>query len=492
MPAGSRRQIRSSPPAENDGGASARAAGSVWSDAKITPPAPPAPIAAHPRLFAALDAAMAKPLIWIYAPPGAGKTTLVSAWLTRRRDPSIWLRLDGEDSEPSTFFFEVGRAEALARGASTVRLPLLTPGFQHGPQAFARRALRALVEGDRLVTLALDDYQELAAASIVHACLAAGIEEFGARGRIVAISRSAPPKEFAKLRVNGLVSVIDPETLRLDLPEARAVARARGLTVEDLNIARAHEAAQGWTAGVILMLEAQSSGMAHEHATSLVMPELLFDYFAVEALERFRASDQRALMSLSDMPTMSAAEAERLSGDPTTGALLGRLAREGFFTVRDSFSEPQYRFHPLFREFLALCAARNFNEAQRRRLSENAAAILAERGEPEAAANLLRRNADWPRLAALVKTWAARLETSGRHRTFGAWIGHLPATVVDDDAWLTYWAAVAVAPFTPPTARLKFKRALALFDAADDVTGVAMAGGALLELRSPAITLPIA
>jgi ATP/maltotriose-dependent transcriptional regulator MalT len=468
----------------NEGGRRPRRVSAFgWSDAKLTPPEPPARLAAHRRLFAALDAAMDKPLVWIHAPPGAGKTTLVSAWIAKRRFRSIWLRLDGEDSEPSNFFFGLARAEALSRGAPTTRLPLLTPGFRHAPLAFARRVSRALVSGDgapeELVTVALDDYQQLSLDSIVHACLAAGVEELGRRGRILAISRAAPPKEFARHRVNGLVGVIDPERLRLDVSETRAVARVRGFKVEEPKILRAHEAAQGWTAGVILMLEAASAPPGP--APSPVMPELLFDYFAVEALGRFDASEQQALMSLSDMPTMSAAEAERLSGDPGAGAMLERLVREGFFTVRDSFHDPQYRFHPLFRDFLALSAARRFSDSERRRLSESAAAILSERGEPEAAVPLLKRSEDWRQLAAVIKTWAARLEASSRHRTFGAWIALLPRALVEEDGWLSYWAAVAEAPFAPPAARLNFKRALVLFDAAEDVTGVVLAGAALLD-----------
>jgi ATP/maltotriose-dependent transcriptional regulator MalT len=42
------------------------------------------------RLFRLLDAARKRPVVWISAPPGSGKTTLVGSFFDARRLPCLW------------------------------------------------------------------------------------------------------------------------------------------------------------------------------------------------------------------------------------------------------------------------------------------------------------------------------------------------------------------------------------------------------------------
>ena len=44
----------------------------------------------RPRLFALLDEAATRPIVWVCAAPGAGKTTLVASYLEARRRPHPW------------------------------------------------------------------------------------------------------------------------------------------------------------------------------------------------------------------------------------------------------------------------------------------------------------------------------------------------------------------------------------------------------------------
>jgi LuxR family maltose regulon positive regulatory protein len=51
-----------------------------------------------------LDEALNRKLTLIAAPPGYGKTTLLSIWSKERGLPAAWLSLDVEDNDLSLFF----------------------------------------------------------------------------------------------------------------------------------------------------------------------------------------------------------------------------------------------------------------------------------------------------------------------------------------------------------------------------------------------------
>ena len=56
------------------------------------------------RLFAFLDENHGRPLIWVSAPPGAGKTALIASYLEERAPPSLWYQIDPGDADPGPFF----------------------------------------------------------------------------------------------------------------------------------------------------------------------------------------------------------------------------------------------------------------------------------------------------------------------------------------------------------------------------------------------------
>src|SRR4029453_17369150 len=57
----------------------------------------------RPRLFSLLDEAGKRPIVWVSAPPGAGKTTLVASFLEARGVPPIWYQIDIAGSAPAAF-----------------------------------------------------------------------------------------------------------------------------------------------------------------------------------------------------------------------------------------------------------------------------------------------------------------------------------------------------------------------------------------------------
>jgi LuxR family transcriptional regulator, maltose regulon positive regulatory protein len=467
------------------------------------------------RLFFRLDGARRRPVAWVHGPPGSGKTTLVTSYAAARGLRPLWLRLDEGDSEASTLFFYLGLAEAAARGAADERrLPALTQEYQRGVVAFAHNFFRRLFEGSDPPPLVLDDYHEIAEDSPVHNVLAAGFREIPEAGNVVVLSRAPPPRAFARLRVNGAMEVVTPAELRLTHDEAQSVAFARGALCDKSVI----DLAEGWTAGLILVMEAarsgtlsppsphsrgegQDEGLSETRRRGIASPptpahspqagrgcsvrlasrQLLFDYLSGEVFERMGARAQRNLMRLAFMPTMTTAAAERITGDVGAGELLESLAARNYFTARDAGADPHYRFHPLFRDFLLASAGSSFDAAELANVRRAAAHALAEAGQPEPAATLLAEAGAWDDLTQLILYWAPALEREGRHATIAAWMDRLPPDRVKSDGWLSDWAGEARLPMNPAEARPFLMRALDLFEESGDDVGAYLAWAGATE-----------
>src|SRR3954468_17492447 len=139
--------------------------GAMFHVPPVRPTPPPVP-AAHIRraaLEADLDRSADRELTLVCAPPGSGKTSLLSAWVWRTPDtPTAWVRLEPEDSDPRRLWSAVLAAlTALPGLPSSSRLRRLVVSRETVELDFLGElvdGLAALPDGVRLI---LDDVQHL-------------------------------------------------------------------------------------------------------------------------------------------------------------------------------------------------------------------------------------------------------------------------------------------------------------------------------------------
>jgi LuxR family transcriptional regulator, maltose regulon positive regulatory protein len=431
------------------------------------------------RLFKLLDEARARPAVWVHGPPGAGKTTLVASYLKARGLRPLWYRLDEGDADLATFFYYLGLAARDAAPGKKAAFPLLRPEYSRGLPAFTRRFFEDLYQHlpPRSV-LVFDDYHEVPPESPLHECLPFALAEIPAARNVIVISRSEPPSQLARMRANGAVTLLPPEALRLTPSEAEGLIQSRGGAARR-DVAGLVQRTQGWAAGLVLLLEAGVSETAAP-AGSFV-PDVMFDYFAGEIFRGMDAGAQHDLLQLAFLPSASAHMASSLTGHSQAGAMLEALCRRNYFTSMDVESEPHYRLHPLFREFLLSTARVRFGPDELASIRRRAAEALETAGQPSEAIELLGADKAWTEIAAIIRRWAKGLYEQGRGQTLAAWLDRLPLAQLNDSAWLCYWRGAALLWTEPGASQGHLGRAFKLFKADGDPTGVFVCWAAICD-----------
>jgi ATP/maltotriose-dependent transcriptional regulator MalT/DNA-binding SARP family transcriptional activator len=426
------------------------------------------------RLFAHIDTSLERPLVWVTAPPGAGKTTLISSYIEARKVRSVWYQVDAGDDDIGTFFYYLAQTVPAARAKSTPALPLLTPEHRVNLPAYSRHFFRVFFSRLSSPTaVVLDNYHELPISAPLHQIMETAAAEAPEGINIVAISRTGPPSELLPLQLNERVAIIDWSLLRLSLDETRAIASQRA-TLDEAMLQRIHHLADGWAAGLALTLQRVSDKQdqpAREHEAR----GELFNYFATQILQSVTAETRQFLLRTALLPSMTAAMARHLSGNQDSESLLDDLYRRGMFIDRRHTRPLIYHYHDLFRDFLLTQLEQSLSADAFHELQFQAAALLEQSQQQDQAIRLYLKAKGWQAAKRLILSSAPQLLAQGRGSALNQWLNALPVDMADEDPWIEYWHGAVLARVVPADARNHFIRAFNAFAHRGDVTAQRMA-----------------
>ncbi|MEN6623725.1 MAG: hypothetical protein ABFD50_19525 [Smithella sp.] len=183
----------------------------------------------RPLLFEKLDYLRRNnPLIWISAPAGSGKTTLVASYIEKNKLPCLWYQLDAGDGDMATFFYYMSQAATKAAPRKRKPMPILTAEYLYGIPTFALRYFEELYRRLKIPSLlVLDNYQEVPEDSPLHEIMHIALSHLPEGINAIVISRREPPSAFIRLQANQQMDFLRWEDVRLTKEEARGIIALR-------------------------------------------------------------------------------------------------------------------------------------------------------------------------------------------------------------------------------------------------------------------------
>ncbi|WP_413935011.1 hypothetical protein [Nitrospira sp. BLG_1] len=416
---------------------------------KLTPPRLPK-IVPRARLFRELDRARTRPIIWIAAPPGAGKTTLVASYLHARRLRPLWYTVDERDGDLATFFHYLSLAARPLAPRKSPLLPHLTPEYLQGVSVFTRNVFEALdAQLPRSIALVLDNYQTIPAGSPVHEMVALGLSHLAMERPVLIISREEPPPAWASLLASRRMTMMDSGILRLTSAESCALialyrSRRRDASAERA-LTKAAATLDGWMAGLVLLLE-EATGSSATVASQEPSRQALFNYLGAEVFARMDVRTQDVLLSTAYCPVVTGVMATELSGHRDAESYLETLYRRRYFVERHDGTPVSYTYHPLLQEFLQHRLQQDWSTEGLLTLRTKTAHLLSTAGQVEAAVDLSIDAQDHEAVAHAIISHAPSFLRQGRFAVIQQWLQTLPPERCASDPWLLYWSACSTPP----------------------------------------------
>jgi len=408
----------------------------------------------RPRLIERLNAGLSRKLTLISAPPGFGKTTLVSEWIASRELQAhvAWVSLDEGDNDPARFLaYVISALQTIEPNLGKSALDALQSPQPPATEELVAALINEIDSISGTIVLVLDDFH-LITAQPIHDAVTFLLDHPPRNLHQVIATRSDPPLPIARLRARGQLTELRQTDLRFTPDEAaeflKQVMQVE-LSVND--VAALTFRTEGWIAGLqMAAVSAQGrDDLANFVAAFTGSQHYILDYLIEEVFQRQPEAVQAFLLQTSILDRMCAplCDAVMSSSLVRVGAsqtMLDRLEHANLFVFPLDDHQRWYRYHRLFADLLQARLQQQVG-AQGVASLHNRASVWYEENDlvDEAIEHALAAQ-DFDRAAGLIGQVAEATLMRSQVATLSNWIGLLPDKALHAQPRLHIYKAAAL------------------------------------------------
>lgn len=382
-------------------------------------------------------AATRVPVITVAAPPGYGKTTLMSQWAERIGSRAAWLSCDDGDNDPVVLLSALAVAlDRIGRVDPSIFSALASAGADI---TVVPRFVSAVASVQPPVTVLLDQ----AEAVTNRQCLNT-IAEFALRlppgWQLGLASRTVVPLPTARLRAQGGILEVTADDLSMGPREADSLLKGAGVEADEASVRDLLQRTEGWPAGLYIAALAIKSGSRNSDVGFTFTGDDVYmgDYLRSELLDPVSGAEASFLIRTSVLDRMCGSLCDAILEETGSTAVLEQMEARNLLVIPLDRHREWYRYHHLLRDLMRA-------ELRRREpdliqdLNFRAAAWFEANAMPEAAIDHAQAAGDYDRVARLILELQQPVWASGRVETVLRWMDWLR-----DIPSAEYYGAIAV------------------------------------------------
>ncbi|MFC5585023.1 BTAD domain-containing putative transcriptional regulator [Nitratireductor kimnyeongensis] len=390
-----------------------------------------------------------KPVVWITAPAGSGKSVFAKQICRRSGGVCIWLRAEPRMADMGMFLTSL---ESAFRNALAKRdLPALASQDIAYPVDYLRRLIAAGSQDSR-ITIVLDDLHGLPADAPLHQALADAIADDTGDVRLILVSRETPHPAWLRFNAAGKVVTVDFNTLKLSEAEASELMIQLGGDCGGWTASSLVQASGGWMLGACLLLQSAMPRKVND-AADLLSPDStdLFNLIVHELIEPLSDTDRTMLCRMARLPNLPVRIVAHALGLPRGDKRLVRLANRLLFVERDG--RDRLQIHDLLKAALRHHYSDLVDEGKAAELATRAGKMLLEDGDVGEGLLLLSSSAAWAALKRAVIEHAPALSEQGELGVILTALEPMPEAERETNLTMRYWYAAALLNVNPIKAR---------------------------------------
>ena len=313
----------------------------------------------NPNLPSWLEDCVQASLVLAVAPAGFGKTTAILGIHEHLREAGVktaWIQLNPDDNHLDRFC-QLIYAAITPEAASELKNDEVTTNLidaVYTSTSFNFRLLDLLANLPHSTAIFLDDFDHITDPHILQ-IVQNMIERAGKQCRFIIAARAQPQLKLLKLRAQGKVILIGFRELAFDIEQTRTFFNARyQLELDDASIERLHQSTEGWPTGLQLAALAMEKRKDRQNFIKNFQSSAAdIDHYLYEEVFLTQSQDvQNFLLKTSVVTQLNISLTNAIANINNSAALLRGIEQQNLFLVRVGDSDAQYRFHPLFAEYL--------------------------------------------------------------------------------------------------------------------------------------------
>lgn len=308
----------------------------------------------RPELLEKFDTLASLRLLLVVAPPGFGKTVLLTQWIDRIRATDAlvsWLSIDEGDADSRQFL--AGLFVSLHRAG--IEMPRYTTGIDSGlEEASVDMILRCIGEGigkeARPVYIVLDDYNRSSGGE-VDGLLQRLIQTLPANVHLILASRTRPKIGVHQLIASGLAAELNADHLRLSTDESIQLLNT---DLQGAELDALLNSIEGWPIALSLASLAMRGqpGLVCTSKHLMGRGSHLSTYLAAELIGALPGEQAAFLLETSILERFDVPLANAVRGRSDSWDLLVKLEPMQSLITQIEGDGIWYRYHNLFAEYL--------------------------------------------------------------------------------------------------------------------------------------------